>query len=133
MSEDLDVGVESTAPVWAVFGDLMSVLLGGFVLILLGVIGFQMELSARLESEVKQRQEEMQRRETLEKGAGRAAFSGPRDARERAHRHQRERAVRGELGPVAARRARVAERTRRAAGGLPACARRNPDGERLYR
>ena len=47
MSEDLDAGVESTAPVWAVFGDLMSVLLGGFVLILLGVIGFQMELSAR--------------------------------------------------------------------------------------
>ena len=75
MSEDLDAGVESTAPVWAVFGDLMSVLLGGFVLILLGVIGFQMELSARLEAEVKQRQEEMQRRETLEK-----ALAGPLSA-----------------------------------------------------
>jgi flagellar motor protein MotB len=50
----------------------MSVLLGAFVLILLGVIGVQMELSARLEAEVKQRQEEAQRRETLEK-----ALAGP--------------------------------------------------------
>lgn len=67
MTEDIDASVEATAPAWAVFGDLMSVLLGGFVLILLGVIGFQLELSARLDAEVKQRQAEMQRRETLEK------------------------------------------------------------------
>ncbi|CAJ95316.1 Flagellar motor protein MotB [Cupriavidus necator] len=67
MREDLDAGVEPTVPAWAVFGDLMSVLLGAFVLVLLGVIGVQMELSARLEAEVKQRQEEAQRRETLEK------------------------------------------------------------------
>ena len=33
MSEDFDAGVDSTAPTWAVFGDLMSVLLGSFVLI----------------------------------------------------------------------------------------------------
>lgn len=72
MREDLDAGVESTVPAWAVFGDLMSVLLGAFVLVLLGVIGVQMELSARLEAEVKQRQEEAQRRETLEK-----ALAGP--------------------------------------------------------
>ncbi|UIF89777.1 OmpA family protein [Cupriavidus sp. UYPR2.512] len=72
MREDLDAGVEPTVPAWAVFGDLMSVLLGAFVLVLLGVIGVQMELSARLEAEVKQRQEEAQRRETLEK-----ALAGP--------------------------------------------------------
>ncbi|SOY57832.1 OmpA family protein [Cupriavidus taiwanensis] len=72
MREELDAGVEPTVPAWAVFGDLMSVLLGAFVLVLLGVIGVQMELSARLEAEVKQRQEEAQRRETLEK-----ALAGP--------------------------------------------------------
>jgi flagellar motor protein MotB len=72
MREDIDAGVEPTVPAWAVFGDLMSVLLGAFVLILLGVIAVQMELSARLEQEVRQRQEEMQRRETLEK-----ALAGP--------------------------------------------------------
>ncbi|MGH8789796.1 MAG: OmpA family protein [Cupriavidus necator] len=72
MREELDAVVEPTVPAWAVFGDLMSVLLGAFVLVLLGVIGVQMELSARLEAEVKQRQEEAQRRETLEK-----ALAGP--------------------------------------------------------
>ncbi len=49
MSDEVDGGVESTAPVWAVFGDLMSVLLGAFVLILVGVIGVQLELSHRLD------------------------------------------------------------------------------------
>ncbi|WP_354684704.1 OmpA family protein [Cupriavidus necator] len=72
MRDDFDAGVEPTVPAWAVFGDLMSVLLGAFVLILVGVIGFQLELSAKLEEEVRQRQEEMQRRETLEK-----ALAGP--------------------------------------------------------
>ena len=67
MSEDIDAGVEPTAPIWAVFGDLMSVLLGAFVLILVGVIGVQLELSTRLEEEVRQRQEETHRREALEK------------------------------------------------------------------
>ena len=66
MSEDFDAGVDSTAPTWAVFGDLMSVLLGSFVLILVSVIGMQLELSTQLEDEVKQRQEETHRRESLE-------------------------------------------------------------------
>ncbi|CAB3691863.1 MULTISPECIES: OmpA family protein [Achromobacter] len=72
MSEDIDGGVEPSAPAWAVFGDLMSVLLGAFVLILVSVIGVQLQLSTRLEEEVKQRQEETQRRETLEQ-----ALAGP--------------------------------------------------------
>lgn len=65
--EDSDAGMEQTAPVWAVFGDLMSGLLGAFVLILVGVLGVQMELATHLENEVKKRQIEEQRRMTLEK------------------------------------------------------------------
>lgn len=72
MSEDIDGGVEQVAPIWPVFGDLMSVLLGAFVLILVGVIGVQLELSSKLEHEVKQRQLETQRRKTLEQ-----ALAGP--------------------------------------------------------
>ncbi|WP_233805024.1 OmpA family protein [Paraburkholderia sp. HP33-1] len=72
MSEDIDGGVEASAPIWAAFGDLMSVLLGAFVLILVSVIGVQLELSSKLEQEVKQRQAETQRRKTLEQ-----ALAGP--------------------------------------------------------
>jgi flagellar motor protein MotB len=66
MSEELEVDGESNAPIWAAFGDLMSVLLGAFVLILVGVIGMQLQLTSKLEQETKQRQEEQQRRITLE-------------------------------------------------------------------
>ena len=66
MNDDLDTGIEPSAPVWAVFGDLMSVLLGAFVLVLVGAIGLQLELSAQLEEEVQHRQEETQRRISLE-------------------------------------------------------------------
>ena len=65
--EDIDAGMEQTAPVWAVFGDLMSGLVGAFVLLLIGVLVVQMELATHLEAEVKQRQIEEQRRMTLEK------------------------------------------------------------------
>jgi flagellar motor protein MotB len=66
MSDELDGVEESTAPIWAAFGDLMSVLLGAFVLILVGVIGVQLQLSNKLDEAVKQRQAEAQRRVTLE-------------------------------------------------------------------
>ena len=72
MSEEIDGGMEPTAPIWPVFADLMSVLLGAFMLILVGVIGVQLELSSKLEQEVKQRQMETQRRKTLEQ-----ALAGP--------------------------------------------------------
>jgi flagellar motor protein MotB len=65
--DELDSGLEHTAPVWAVFGDLMSGLLGAFVMILVGVMGVQMELTSHLQDEVKKRQVEEQRRMTLEK------------------------------------------------------------------
>ena len=60
-------GMEQTAPVWAVFGDLMSGLLGAFVVILVGVLVVQMDLMANLESEVQKRRVEEQRRMALEK------------------------------------------------------------------
>jgi len=60
-------GIEHTAPVWAVFGDLMSGLLGAFVLILVAVLGVQLELATNLEAEVKKRHIEEQRRITLER------------------------------------------------------------------
>jgi flagellar motor protein MotB len=65
MSGEIELEGESTAPIWA-FGDLMSVLLGVFVLILVGVIGVQLQLSHKLEVAEKQRQAEQQRRATLE-------------------------------------------------------------------
>ena len=60
-------GVEQAAPVWAVFGDLMSGLLGAFVLILMGVLGVQLETATHLQAEVQKRQVEERRRMTLEK------------------------------------------------------------------
>jgi flagellar motor protein MotB len=72
MREDVDAGLEPDVPVWAVFGDLMSGMLGAFVLILVCALGMQMDLATRLEAEVRQRQVEAQRREALEK-----ALAGP--------------------------------------------------------
>jgi flagellar motor protein MotB len=72
MTEDIDAGLEPSVPVWAVFGDLMSGLLGAFVLILVCALGMQLDLAAKLETEVQQRQAEAQRREALEK-----ALAGP--------------------------------------------------------
>lgn len=65
--DDTDAGVEQVAPVWTVFGDLMSGLLGAFVLILVGVLGVQLELATHLEAEVQKRQLEEKRRIALEK------------------------------------------------------------------
>jgi flagellar motor protein MotB len=72
MSEEIDGDMEPTAPIWAVFGDLMSVLLGVFVLILMAVIGVQLELSTKLEEAVHQRRMEAQHRKALEE-----ALAGP--------------------------------------------------------
>ena len=71
-TEELDGGLEPSVPVWAVFGDLMSGLLGAFVLILVCVLGMQIDLATQLEAEVKQRQEAAQRLQTLEQ-----ALAGP--------------------------------------------------------
>jgi flagellar motor protein MotB len=70
--DESDVGVEHSAAVWPAFGDLMSSLLGAFVLLLVGVVAVQMELTSHLQDEVKKRQQEEQRRISLEK-----ALAGP--------------------------------------------------------
>jgi flagellar motor protein MotB len=72
MRDEIDTGPEAAAPTWAAFGDLMSAMLGAFVLILLGIIGVQLELSSRLQKEVAQHKEETQRRVALEQ-----ALAGP--------------------------------------------------------
>ncbi len=65
--DDTDAGSEATAPVWAVFGDLMAGLLGAFVLILAAALGMQLDLSTQLQAEIQKRQAEQQRREALER------------------------------------------------------------------
>ena len=70
--EDVDAGPETAVPIWAVFGDLMAGLLGAFVLILVGVIGMQMELDTRLQSEIQQSKAQAERLQTLEQ-----ALAGP--------------------------------------------------------
>jgi flagellar motor protein MotB len=72
MAEEIDASLEAAPPVWAVFGDLMSGLLGAFVLILVCVLGVQYELATRLDAEVQQRKAEEQRRQALEQ-----ALAGP--------------------------------------------------------
>ena len=69
---DIDGQAESALPVWAAFGDLMSVLLGAFVLILVGVIALQLQLQVKLDEEIAQRKIETQRRQALEQ-----ALAGP--------------------------------------------------------
>ncbi|QTN27146.1 OmpA family protein [Rhodoferax sp. AJA081-3] len=76
MEDTVDAGMEQTAPVWAVFGDLMSGLLGAFVLLLVGVLIVHLQLVTHLEDEVKKRQVEEQRRMTLEKALAVPLSSG---------------------------------------------------------
>lgn len=66
MNDGIEPDSLSTATTWAAFGDLMAVLLGAFVLILAGVIGIQLQLSRQLDEEVRQRQLEAAKRQTLE-------------------------------------------------------------------
>jgi flagellar motor protein MotB len=67
LSDELDAGTEGTAPVWAVFGDLMSGLVGALVLMLVAVVGVQLDLATQLKAEISKRQAEEQRRLALER------------------------------------------------------------------
>jgi len=70
--DESEAALENGGTVWAVFGDLMAGLLGAFVLILVCVLGVQLELVTNLASEVQKRQAEEQRRMSLER-----ALAGP--------------------------------------------------------
>jgi flagellar motor protein MotB len=67
-----DADVESTAPTWISFADLMTGLLGAFVLLLVGVMAAQLDMASKLEVEVQKRQVEEQKRISLEQ-----ALAGP--------------------------------------------------------
>lgn len=63
---------EAGTPTWISFADLMTGLLGAFVLLLVGVMAAQLELASSLESEVQKRQVEEKKRQSLEQ-----ALAGP--------------------------------------------------------
>ncbi|MBQ0759372.1 MAG: OmpA family protein [Gammaproteobacteria bacterium] len=65
MSE-IDNGLDQEPPIWAIFGDLMTGLVGVFVLLLVWALGFQLELSQSLEKEIQKREVAEQRRQALE-------------------------------------------------------------------
>lgn len=73
---ELEEVQEDSPPIWAIFGDLMSGLVGVFVLLLIWVIGYQLELSKSLEEEVAKRQAEEQRRLALEEALADPLSSG---------------------------------------------------------
>ncbi len=73
---ELDDDNTSSPPIWAIFGDLMSGLVGVFVLILVWVLGFQLELSQSLEQEIQQREVEQARRIELEEALADPLASG---------------------------------------------------------
>lgn len=74
--EELQQELADDTPVWAVFGDLMSGLVGVFVLILVWVVGYQVELSQSLQQEVTRRESEQQRRMILEEALAAPLASG---------------------------------------------------------
>lgn len=68
--------LEENTPVWAIFGDLMSALVGVFVLILVWVLGYQVELTQSLQQEVVRREAEQERRMVLEEALAAPLASG---------------------------------------------------------
>lgn len=65
--EELEDTLSHAPPIWAIFGDLMSGLLGVFVLLLVWTLGFQVELAQSLKTEIDKRKAEEERRLALEK------------------------------------------------------------------
>lgn len=63
---ELEAESESTTPTWISFADLMTGLLGAFVLLLVGVMAAQLDMATKLEDEVQKRQVEEQKRLSLE-------------------------------------------------------------------
>ena len=74
--EQLEQELSHDTPVWAIFGDLMAGLVGVFVLILVWVLGYQLQLAQSLEEEVSKRQLEEQRRMVLEQALAEPLATG---------------------------------------------------------
>ena len=73
---EMEAESESTTPTWIAFADLMTGLLGAFVLLLVGVMAAQLELASSLETEVHKRQLEEQKRVSLEQALAVPLASG---------------------------------------------------------
>ena len=71
-----DADVDSTSPIWMSFADLMTGLLGAFVLLLVGVMAAQLDMASKLEDEVQKRQVEEQKRLSLEQALAIPLASG---------------------------------------------------------
>lgn len=65
-----------TVPVWAAFGDLMSGLVGAFVLLLMGVMAVQLDMASHLQQEIAKRQAAEQQSKSLEKALAVPLASG---------------------------------------------------------
>ncbi len=74
--EELQSELVDETPVWAIFGDLMSALVGVFVLILVWVLGYQVQLTQSLQEEVVRREAEQDRRMVLEEALAAPLASG---------------------------------------------------------
>ena len=73
---EMEAESETTTPTWISFADLMTGLLGAFVLLLVGVMAAQLELASSLETEVQKRQVEEQKRQSLEQALAVPLASG---------------------------------------------------------
>lgn len=73
---DNDADVDVTSPTWMSFADLMTGLLGAFVLLWVGVMAAQLDLTSKLEDEVQKRQVEEQKRLSLEQALAIPLASG---------------------------------------------------------
>jgi flagellar motor protein MotB len=71
-----DTELEASGPTWISFADLMTGLLGAFVLLLVGVMAAQLDMASQLEDEVQKRQIEEQKRLSLEKALAIPLASG---------------------------------------------------------
>lgn len=65
--QELEEITSHAPPIWAIFGDLMSGLVGVFVLLLIWTLGYQVQLVQSLKTAVEQQKTEHQRRVALEK------------------------------------------------------------------
>ena len=74
--QHLDPDADNSAPTWIAFADLMTGLLGAFILLLVGVMAAQMEMASQLQDEVQKRQIEEQKRLSLEKALAIPLASG---------------------------------------------------------
>lgn len=76
MSDVLDDSLQEGPPVWAIFGDLMTGLVGVFVLLLIWALGFQLELAKTLEQVESAREQELARLAQLEQALAEPLATG---------------------------------------------------------